>query len=231
MSESVNPQSDAADPPSGHSPNPAVEEVVREAAEKGDNIQDLVHRLVVDLMRGPGGSMDSLRAGVRDILDTAVRTAQRLPPEKSDSVLRGVIDGMSSGIQSVAQAARYAVQEATSRGQRFAGEDLNRTVTDLNSMGQLMVDSIARASERMGTEFGTSVRELKSHTERAVDAMRPAIRESVSVMTQHPVEAATEAAGTALRGGQLLAGTFLSAVSGILSGAAEAIDPDKARRP
>lgn len=215
---------------SSSSPDPQVQEAVRQAVESGDNVRERVHSLVVDLMRGPQGTLETLRRGVTDIMNSSVEIARRMPGDKSESVLRGVIDGVTSGVQSVAQAANYAVQEAAARGQRFAGEDLNRTVTDMNAISQIILESVAHASERLGSEVGTGVRELKTHAERAVEAIRPVLKETVSTMTQNPVQAATEVAGTAVRGGRLIAGTLLSAVSGILSGAAEAIDPDRNRK-
>lgn len=207
-----------------------VQAAVQKAVETGDQIRERVHGLIVDLMRGQQGTATVLRKGLSDILGAAVDVAKKLPPEKADSALKGVVDGVASGVQSVVQAAGYAAQEASARGQRFASEDVTRTVNDLNAIGQIILESVAYASERLGTEVSTGARELKSHSERAVESLRPVIKETVTAITQHPVQTATEVAETAVRGGRLIAGSLLSAVSGILSGAAEAIDPSRNRK-
>lgn len=207
-----------------------VEETVQRAVEAGDQIRERVHGLIVDLMRGQQGTAAVLKKGITDILGSAVDVAKKLPPDKANSALKGVVDGVTSGVQSVVQAAGYAVQEASARGQRFANEDVTRTVSDLNAIGQIILESVAHASERMGTEVSSGARELKAHSERAVESLRPVIRETVTAIGQHPVQTATEVAETAVRGGRLIAGSLLSAMSGILSGAAEALDPSRNRK-
>lgn len=207
-----------------------VEDTVRSAVESGDQIRESIHRLIVELTRGPSGRTDALRSGVREILESATEVVRRMPPEESDSALRSVIDGVASGVRSVAQATAYAVQEASARGKRFAGEDLSRMAEDFSSIGQIVVELVARTSERIGTETGAGVRELGTHAQRAMESVAPTLKETVASLTQHPVQTAAEAAGIAVRSGRLLAGSLLSAVSGVLSGAAEVLDPDRTNR-
>ncbi len=141
-----------------------VEETVQRAVEAGDQIRERVHGLIVDLMRGQQGTAAVFKKGISDILGSAVDVAKRLPPDKADSALKGVVDGVTSGVQSVVQAAGYAAQEASARGQRFANEDVTRTVNDLNAIGQIILESVAYASERLGTEVSSGARELKAHS-------------------------------------------------------------------
>lgn len=206
-----------------------VTEAVREAVESGQDIAGDVRKIVVDLFRGKEGTVASARKAIQGMMETATEVANRATPDKADSVLRNVIDGIGTGLKSVAQTTQYAVQEATDRGQRFATEDVERAKKDLTSIGEILVDTVKYFSDRVSTETGSAVKELKAHAERTMAAAKPVVSSSIEALTKHPIQAAGEAASSAVRGSQLTAGALLSFVSGALAGAAELIDPG--RRP
>ena len=85
-------------------------------------------------------------------------------------------------------------------------------------------------ADRVSTETGSAVKELKTHAERTMAAAKPIVTSSLEALTQHPIQAAREAAGTAVRGSQLTAGALLSFVSGALAGVAELIDPARQQK-
>lgn len=205
-------------------------EAVREALSSGENIQERVQSIVVDLFRGRAGAEQSLRAAVNGMLDTAAEVVRGSAPTGAENVLKGVIDGVASGVEKVAQAAGYAYQEARGRGERFAREDLDRVTKDLDSISQLLVETVSYASDRFAFESGSAVRELRAHAQRATDAVQPVISGVLDAIRRDPVQAASEAAGTTVRGSRLLAGAFLEAVSGVLSGAADLLKPDQDKR-
>lgn len=223
MSESAQSAPDASDV----HPGPPVSESVREAVESGQNISEQVREIVVNLFRGKDSTTSSARAAVQGIVQTATDIVNRSAPEKADSVLRQVIDGITGGLSSVAQSTQYAIQEAASRGQRFAAEDLGRANKDLNGIREILTDTVKHFTNRAGTETGTMVSELRMHAERAAAATLPVVTSSLETLARNPLQAAGEAASTALRGGQLTAGALLSAMSGVLQGAAELMDPSR----
>lgn len=206
-----------------------LNDAVREAVESGQDIAGEVRKLVVDLFRGNEGAAATARKAIQGMVETATEVANRAAPDKAESALRNVIDGIGSGLKSVAQTTQYAVQEAADRGQRFANEDVERAKTDLNGIKDILVDTVRYFSDRVSTETGSAIKELKTHAERTLDAAKPVVSSSLEALTKHPIQTAGEAAGTAVRGSQLTAGALLSFVSGALAGAAELIDP--ARRP
>jgi hypothetical protein len=55
----------------------------------------------------------------------------------------------------------------------------------------------------------------------------PVLKSSVEAVAKHPVQTAGEAAETAFRTAQLTAGALLGAMSSLLAGAADALDPDR----
>jgi len=225
MSESTEQAPEANDAP----PGPPVSETVRQAVESGQDVKERVRQVVVNLFRGTDSTTASARAAVQGIVQTATDIVSRSAPEKSDSVLREVIDGITTGLRSVAQSTQYAVQEAAARGQRFAADDLSRAKRDLNGIREILTDTVKHFTNRASSETGSTLAELRTHAERAVSATLPVITSSLEALARDPLQAAGEAAGTALRGGQLTAGALLSAMSGALAGAAELLDPNRRR--
>lgn len=207
-----------------------VTDAIREAVESGQDIAGEVRKIVVDLFRGNEGTVASARKAIRGMMETASEVANRATPDKADSVLKNVIDGIGTGLKSVAQTTQYAVQEATDRGQRFATEDVERAKKDLSSIGEILVDTVKYFSDRVSTEASSAVKELKTHAERTMAAAKPVVTSSLEAITKHPIQTAGEAAGTAVRGSQLTAGALLSFVSGALAGAAELIDPARRQK-
>jgi polyhydroxyalkanoate synthesis regulator phasin len=206
-----------------------VSEAVREAVESGENVQERVRKIVVNLFRAGETSTAAARAAVNGLVQSAADIVKRSAPQNEDSVLRSVIDGVTEGLNTVAQSTQYAVQEAATRGQRFATEDLDKAKKNLNGISDILKDTVKYFTNRVSEESSTTFRDLRTHAERAAAAVTPAVKASMEAVAKHPVQTATEAAGTAFRGGQLTAGALLSAMSGALAGAAEFMDPSRRR--
>ena len=204
-----------------------LSEAIREAVESGKDVRDQVRDVVVSLFRSSEATTASARAAVSGIVQSATEIVKRSAPDNPESVLRNVIDGVTSGLSTVAQSTQYAVQEATDRGQRFANQDLDRAKKDLSGISDILLDTVKYFTNRVTEEAGTAAKELKTHAERSAAAVTPVLKSSVDAVTRHPVQTAGEAAETVLRTAQLTAGALLGAMSGLLSGAADALDPSR----
>lgn len=205
-------------------------EGVREAVESGQDIAGDVRKIVVNLFSGKAGPVTSAKEAIRGIVETASEIAKRSAPEKGESVVKSVIDGIGTGLKSVAETTRDAVEDATARGQRFATEDIERAKRDLSSIGEILIDTAKYFAGRVSSETGSAFQSAKAHAEQTMAAARPAVASSLEALTKHPIQTAGEVAGTAVRGGQLTAGALLSFVSGALAGAAELLDPDRRKK-
>ena len=208
-----------------------VSEAIREAVESGRDTADQVRQLVVDLLNGKRSPVTSARDAIQGMLETALEIANRSTPEKAESVVKNVIDGIGTGLKSVAQTTQDAVQDATARGQRFATEDVERAKRNLSSIGEILVDTAKYFAGRFSSETGSTFQNAKSHAEEAFAAAQPVVASSLEALAKHPLQTAGEAASTALRGSQLTAGALLNFVSGALAGAAELLDPDRRTKP
>ena len=208
----------------------AASEAIREAVESGRDTADQVRQIVVDLFRGKRSPVTSARDAIQGMLETASEIANRSAPDKAESVVRNVIDGIGTGLKSVAQTTQDAVQGATARGQRFATEDVERAKKDLSSIGEILVDTAKYFAGRVSSETGSAFQSAKSHAEQTMASARPVVASSLEALAKHPIQTAGEAASTAVRGTQLTAGALLSFVSGALAGAAELLDPDRRKK-
>ena len=205
-------------------------EAVREAVESGRDTADQVRQIVVDLFNGKRSPVTSARDAIRGMLQTASEIANRSAPDKAESVVKNVIDGIGTGLKSVAQTTQDAVQDANARGKRFANEDVERAKKDLSSIGEILVDTAKYFAGRVSSETGSAYQSVKSHAEQTMAAAKPVVASSLEALAKHPIQTAGEAASTAVRGTQLTAGALLSFVSGALAGAAELLDPDRRKK-
>lgn len=206
-----------------------LSESIRAAVESGKDVRDRVRDVVVSLFRSSEATTASARAAVSGIVQSATEIVKQSAPDNPESVLRNVIDGVTSGLSIVAQSTQYAVQEATARGQRFASQDLDRAKKDLSGISDILMDTVKYFTNRVTEEAGTAAKELRTHAERSAAAVTPVLKSSVDAVTGHPVQTAGEAAETVLRTAQLTAGALLGAMSGFLAGAADALDPSRQR--
>ena len=226
MTSPSDPASSDSDPTvSGVSLSASVKEVI----ESGKDVASNVQSLVIDLLQRQSEPLESVKASVNQIMKTAEDVVKRAAPDSADSVLRNVIDGVASGVQSVAQSAGYAVEEAKARGQRFAGEDVEFAAQNLKAAGDILKETLKYVTERAAFESKTAAAELKSHAERAVESVGPTVASAVNALKDTPVQLATETTATAVKSGRLAAGALLSAMSGMLAGAADMLDPDRAK--
>lgn len=207
-----------------------VSEAVRDAVESDRDTADQVRQIVVDLFSGKRSPVTSARDAIHGMLETVSEIANRSAPDKAESAVKNVIDGIGTGLKSVAQTTQDAVQDATARGQRFAAEDVERAKKDLSSIGEILVDTAKYFAGRVSSETGSVYQNAKSHAEKTMAAAKPVVASSLEALAKHPIQTAGDAAGTALRGSQLTAGALLSFVSGALAGAAELLDPDRRKK-
>ncbi|MFO1001563.1 MAG: DUF6781 family protein [Planctomycetaceae bacterium] len=212
---------------SGSESHIPLSEAIRAAVESGKDVRDRVRDVVVSLFKSSESTTASARAAVSGIVQSATEIVKRSAPGNPDSVLRNVIDGVTDGLSTVAQSTQYAVQEATARGQRFATQDLDRAKRDLSGISDILVDTVKYFTNRVTEEAGSAASELKTHAERSVSAVTPVLKSSIEAVAKHPGQTAGEAAETAVRTAQLTAGALLGAMSNLLSGAADALDPSR----
>lgn len=204
--------------------NPFTSELC-DAVQRDGGIQETVRGLVADLFRGGQSTVQSAGVVLQQGLQDAVELVHQSLPERSDSILRQLFDGTAAGLESAAQSAQYAAAEAASRGRRFAAEDIQRLRNDVEGIAGILQDSLRWFSGRLTTDAGKAATDLRTHAERAASAALPGIQAAAENLLRHPLQTASEAAETALRGSRLTLGSLLSSAGALLNTAADRIRP------
>lgn len=205
--------------------NKTFDESLTDAVRDGQPLRERVQQLVSDLFQSGQESVQAAGVVLQRGLQSAVDLARESLPERRDSVLRELFEGTAAGLESVAQTARYTMEEASARGRRFAAEDVQRLRSDVEGIGGILKDSLRWFSERLTADLGNAATELRTHAERATDAAMPGIRSAAEGVLRHPLQTATEAAETAIRGSRLTLSAVLRTAGSVLSGAADRVRP------
>ncbi len=207
--------------------NKTFDESLTDAVRDGQPLRERVQQLVSELFQSGQESVQAAGVVLQRGLQSAVDLARESLPERRDSVLRELFEGTAAGLESVAQTARYTMEEASARGRRFAAEDVQRLRSDVEGIGGILKDSLRWFSERLTADLGNAATELRTHAERATDAAMPGIRSAAEGVLRHPLQTATEAAETAIRGSRLTLSAVLRTAGSLLSGAADRVRPGR----
>lgn len=190
------------------------------AAEK-ENVRERIRRLVVDSVRQRRVGFDAIGDVTREIVDGAVEGVRDMTPDDRDSVLRQVVDGVGDAFTTTAQATRLALEEAQSRGEQFAKEDVRSAIRQLTDLQRLFTDTVLDTLERARIEAAEQTRDFIDHARRANERVQPSIQSALHAATEHPIKLVTETASASVRAVPKAAGMLLHAMSGVLQGAGD----------
>jgi hypothetical protein len=183
----------------------------------GDDVRGKIARLVAGASGAFQHSGEGLIALSRSVLagagDALERGSASLPPEGS---LRQVIDGLGDGLTTAATSARLALEEARSKGQRFASEDLLQIKNDLASLTSLYAQTVSDALKRVRTEASAELGGLVEHADRVRDRVTPSVQSAIDAVMSDPVGVGKESVQAGLTVGRHAAGSLFSAMGRLL---------------
>ena len=152
---------------------------VRQILEDGRDVRRRIGAIMSDTAKKVRLDRLKLSSMTASILDESAKIINRTVPDKPDSVLREVVDGLGDGLSKAALAVKLSIQEAAQRGQQFAEEDLKRTEEDFEAVEEAFVESVRQAAERMEKAAATTADDVLTHasnTFAAISADMVAIR-------------------------------------------------------
>lgn len=202
-----------------------AQEIASEAKDVRTRVRDLVSKAASDGRK----TLRELGDDAREILKGATEGVSDVAEEHRGEVLGEVIDGIGDGLTRAANATRLAIEEAEGRGERFAEEDLKRTMDDLRSLETMFVDTVRNLSTSARDSVWAEVKDAASHAKRAGESMRPSIQSALEAATRHPVKLAGETASAGVAVTRQAAGSLFQAVGGLLQGAGDALRGDKGK--
>jgi len=196
-----------------------AEQIASEATEVRERVRDTFVKTVGERRV----QLNDLADLADQMFQGAISGIEKSTPQDEENVLRQVVDGLSDGLSSAANATRLAFEEARSRGEAFAKEDVDRAIRDLRELEQQFTETIWGAMKRAGRETGEQAKSLFEHTQRTASHMRPILDSAIEAARQHPVEFAGETAKASVKAGAHAAGMLLQSVSGLLQGAGDVL--------
>lgn len=200
----------------------AGEQAERIAAE-GEDVRDRVRRLVVETVQQRKLSFDQLNEVGESVLHGASEGVKNAGASEQRAVLRAVIDGVADSYATAANATRLALEEANTRRQTFAQEDLQHAIREIKALDERFLRMVSRTAERGWGTVTEQVKDLKDHAQRAAQGIRPSMESALSAARQQPGKLAGEAASAGLDATRQTAGALLQAMAGLFQGAGEAL--------
>ncbi len=199
-------------------------------ASEGD-----VRRRISDLVAGaaatPGrmieGGASAVQRVTREVLEGASRGAHAISDERKDSVMAETLEGLGEGLGKAAHATQLALEEARSRGESFAKDDVKAAIEDLRTIEDLLRDSGSRLAKAAGSNAKGAATDLTHHAGRVFEGIRPAVEGALREAMRHPVATAGDAAATAVDAARMGVGSLFDAAGGLLKGAGGMISGKK----
>ena len=210
-----------------------LEAEVRNAVEQGYDVQEKVRQLTLriisersfdikSLQQTAGAVLRGARAGVQNEMQQTEAQTQ-----VAQTRLKQAVAGLDIALAQLAEAAKLAVQEATSRAQKYTNEDLDLARSDLKMLESMFIETIQKsASDAMDTT-GDILKDLASHARTHGSAVGTQIKETLDVIA-HQISAAGRAqVGAGLHLAKNTADLLRKIAAGVLSGLADHVKPSK----
>jgi len=167
-----------------------------------DNIKQVIHAVVEGVTEGIGDSSDKLKP-------------------KLHASLNGVDDALSKS----AMAMKLTAEEAISRTEKFAKEDLNNAINELKGLEDIFIDTINTVAKQTSELTSSALTELSDHLKNSGTASGKEALEAVKEINDVLLDVSKETISELTQASKIATEQFSSIASGILSGMAEAIKP------
>lgn len=200
-----------------------AESIAGDATAKAGDVRRRISELVASVAATPGrvieGGTSAVQRVAREVLEGASKGAHALSDERKDSVMAETLEGLGEGLGKAAHATQLALEEARTRGESFAKDDVKAAIDDLRAVEDLLVDSASRLARAAGSNAKGAASDLTSHAGRVFEGIRPAVEGALREAMRHPVATAGDAAATTVDAARLGVGALFDAAGGLLKGA------------
>ncbi|MGD9789444.1 MAG: DUF6781 family protein [Phycisphaerales bacterium] len=192
----------------------------RRIVQQGNDIRSRINRLARGAM---AGNMAEVREVVSSTLHGVKEELASVLPEKRESVLRQVVDGLGDAIEAGSDAVKEAVDHAAKRGERLRKTDLKAISKELRGIEESFVDTVKESASTLERHARLEARDVAAIAKKAAKRIAPAARSAADALDGHVVDAAKEAASTAGKAARVLAGSAAEGVAGVLKKAGKSL--------
>lgn len=204
---------------------------VRNAVEQGRDVQEAVRQLTLRKVSAHSLDMGSLRHIAGAVLRGARAGAQKQLQQSAAqtdiarATLKQAVAGLDVALAQIAEASKLAIEEATSRAQKFSGEDLTRARTELASLEEMFLETLQSSASGARDAAGDILHDLAAHTRTHGSALGAQLKETLAVIA-HQISAAGHAqAGAGLHFAQSTSDLVRQIAAGVLTGLADHVKP------
>lgn len=208
-----------------------LESDVRNAVEQGHDVQEIVRQLTLRKISARSLDIESLRQIAASVLRGARAGVQKelnlsaSQTETARTQLKQVVAGLDTALAQLAGASRLAVEEASSRAQKFSSEDLTRTRADLESLESMFLETLQTSASSAKDAASDILHDLAAHSRTHGSAVGAQIRETLAVIS-HQLSAAGHAQAVAgLHLAQATSDLVRQIAAGVLSGLSDHVKP------
>jgi len=198
-----------------------VQEQAEAIVTQGQDVRARISRLFTQTAAKVHLDREGLIGMARSILTGAAQAADRAVGHDPGSVLRQVVDGLGDGLSAAALACRLTFEEAQAQGRSFAAEDLAKMRTDLKTVAEMFVDTVANTGVKFQSLAAGQLHALRAHAEKAKDRILPGITSALVAAGEHPVQFTSESAKAGLDVSRQALGGLFAAVGRRLQQAGE----------
>jgi hypothetical protein len=212
-----------------------LEEEVRKAVELGHDVQEKVRKLTLRIISARSLDIKSVRQAAEAVLRGAragVKNELQHSSAQTSAArehLKQAVTGLDVALAQFAEAAKLAVQEATSRAQKYTNEDLELARSDLKYLESMFIETLQSSASAARDAAGEILRDLAAHTRTHGSAIGRQMKETLSVIA-HQIGAAGRAqAGTGLHLAKNTTDLMRQIAAGVLTGLADHIKPGSSK--
>ena len=216
--------------------NDTLEADVKSAIEQGHDVQELVKQLTLrrisahsldieSLQKIASGVLRGARSGVQKELNLSAAQTKTARVQ-----LKQAVAGLDDALAQVASASKLAVEEATSRAQKFSGEELARARADLESLETMFLETLQTSASSAKDAAGEILHDIAAHSRTQGSAVGAQLKETLSVITHQLGAAGRTQAVAGLHLAQATSDLLRQIAAGVLTGVAEHVKPEVHRK-
>ncbi|HUW76858.1 MAG TPA: DUF6781 family protein [Gallionella sp.] len=209
-----------------------LEMEVRDAVEQGEDIQEKVRKLTLEIISSRSLDIKSVRQTADAVLRGARAGVQKELERSSAQIglvhehLKQAVTGLDVALAQFAEAAKLTVEEAASKAQEYSSDDLKRARADLASLEDMFVETLKSSASAAKGVAGEILHDLVAHTRIHGSAIGSQLKDTLAVFAHHIGAAGRAQAGAGLHLAKNTSDLVRKIAAGVLSGLAEHVRPD-----
>lgn len=192
-----------------------------EIVKRGGDVRAEISHLVSDTTGKFYQAKDGLADLVKAVSEGAVTGAKEALPDKAESALHAVANGLADGLTRSAQAVRLTLEESRAGGVHFATDDLDKIAKDFRAVSEIFVNIVTDAASRLGGHLSQQARTVSEHAKQTLLDVWPSLESALSAATHDPVKLGRESLKAGTSAAQQAAGVLFSELGKHLQKAGE----------